>query len=113
MFLCSKDKNKLFELFDRIGMQEKAKNANSAIIKVNLARPPEKGHPRTSPKLIMSTITYLSKFGISCAIAESTDGAANTLIKMHDIMRRGVTEKILDASKNVLEAVFPLKKPES
>jgi len=74
MFFNSTDKEKLFELFDNVGLKNKAKTSNSALIKINLARPPEKGHPRTSAHLIKCVVTYLSEFGVSCAIAESADG---------------------------------------
>lgn len=74
MILSTKEKDKVFELFDDIGMKKLIGRANSAIIKVNLARPPEKGHPRTSAELITMIVTYLSAFDVKCAIAESTDG---------------------------------------
>lgn len=82
MFVSSNDKNKLFKLYDSIGMRERAKKANSAIIKINLARPPEKNHPRTSPQLIKSVITYLSNHNVKCVIAESADGYLEENIRM-------------------------------
>lgn len=81
MILSTKENDKVFELFDNVGIKQLAKHSNSAIIKVNIARPPEKGHPRTSAELITRVVRYLSMFNIKCAIAESADGYLEENIK--------------------------------
>ncbi len=60
MFKSCSDIDRLFELFDNIGMKENAKTVDSAVIKINLARPPEKGHPRTNIEIIKRVVIYLS-----------------------------------------------------
>jgi uncharacterized protein (DUF362 family) len=59
---------------DDIGLGSALRKGGSALIKVNLARPPEPGHPRTDPGLLEEVIRYISDQGASCAIAEAADG---------------------------------------
>jgi uncharacterized protein (DUF362 family) len=59
---------------DEMGMGEAFKRGRSALIKVNLARPPEPGHPRTDPALLTEIIRYVAQCGARCAIAEGADG---------------------------------------
>jgi uncharacterized protein (DUF362 family) len=50
------------------------REGGSALVKINLARPPEPGHPRTDPRLLEQVIRYVSHTGACCAIAEAADG---------------------------------------
>ena len=59
---------------DKMGMGEAFKRGRSVLIKVNLARAPEPGHPRTDPALLMKIIRYVAQCGARCAIAEGADG---------------------------------------
>ena len=59
---------------DDIGVGIALRKGGSALIKINLARPPEPGHPRTDPDLLMEVIRYISHSGACCAIAEAADG---------------------------------------
>jgi uncharacterized protein (DUF362 family) len=68
------EKNKLFYGLDRIGLKEKINKHKYVLIKVNLARPAEVGHPRTDPYLLSQTIKYISQNNGICAICESANG---------------------------------------
>jgi len=59
---------------DKMGMGEAFKRGRSVLIKVNLARVPEPGHPRTDPMLLAKIIRYAAQCGARCAIAEGADG---------------------------------------
>lgn len=74
VILQTNHEENLFHLFDSIGMKNLAYRGKRAIIKVNIARPPEKDHPRTSPRLISKVVEYLSAYGVQCTIAEAADG---------------------------------------
>jgi uncharacterized protein (DUF362 family) len=50
------------------------RKGGSALIKINLARPPEPGHPRTDPGLLEEVIRYISHHRARCAIAEAANG---------------------------------------
>jgi uncharacterized protein (DUF362 family) len=64
----------LSSLLDECGLGDALKEGGSALIKVNLARPPEPGHPRTDPALLADLIGYVTQHGARCAIAEGADG---------------------------------------
>jgi uncharacterized protein (DUF362 family) len=59
---------------DEIGLGVATRKGGSVLIKVNLARPPEPGHPRTDPALLTQVIQYVAQYGARCAIAEGADG---------------------------------------
>ncbi len=59
---------------DKIGMGEAFKRGGSVLIKINLTRPPEPGHPRTDPVLLAKIIRYIAQCGARCALAEGADG---------------------------------------
>jgi uncharacterized protein (DUF362 family) len=59
---------------DEIGLGAAIGEGGSVLIKVNLARPPEPGHPRTDPALLTQVIRYVAGYGARCAIAEGADG---------------------------------------
>ena len=44
------------------------------LIKINLARPPKDGHPRTDSILMKNVIDFLSEYSNSITLSESTDG---------------------------------------
>lgn len=62
------------EAFDTIGLRAALDRDASVLIKINLARPPEPGHPRTDPILLARVIRYLIKNDARCALAEGADG---------------------------------------
>jgi len=74
MIISTENKEKAYELFDKIGIKKLAQFKKTAVIKVNIARPPEKNQPRTSPELITLIVEYLSKLNVKCAIAEGANG---------------------------------------
>lgn len=74
MILISKNESDFFSCLDKIGLKEKVNNDKNVIIKVNLARPAEKDHPRTDIKLISDLVQYIYSNNGTCAIAESANG---------------------------------------
>ena len=59
---------------DEIGLGSAVEEGGSMLIKINLARPPEPGHPRTDPELLAEMIRYASHLGARCAVAEGAEG---------------------------------------
>jgi uncharacterized protein (DUF362 family) len=59
---------------DQIGLGSAVRAGGSILIKVNLARPPEPGHPRSDPALVAQVIRYAVRLGARCAIAEGAEG---------------------------------------
>lgn len=59
---------------DGIGLGAALREGGSVLIKVNLARPPEPGHPRTDPALLARVIRYVVHSEARCAIAEGAAG---------------------------------------
>lgn len=74
MILKVNDKEKLFSYLDKIGLKTTIKENSSIVIKVNIARPPEYGHPRTDPFLISQVVEYAYLNHGRCTITESADG---------------------------------------
>ena len=73
MILSASDED-FDEALQKIGIEAALQNGSSALIKINLARPSEPGHPRTDPILLTKVLRYFSTKGISCAIAEGANG---------------------------------------
>ncbi len=59
---------------DKMGLGEAIVQDHSVLVKINLARAPEPGHPRTDPALLAKVIRYVARCGARCAIAEGADG---------------------------------------
>jgi uncharacterized protein (DUF362 family) len=59
---------------EKIGVGSSLKENRSLLIKINLAHPPEPGHPRTDPVLLKEILDYAFEFNARCAIAEGADG---------------------------------------
>lgn len=74
MIIKAKEKEDLFSSLDRIGLKAAIKENSSIVIKVNIARPPECGHPRTDPFLISQVVEYVYLNHGRCTIAESANG---------------------------------------
>lgn len=74
MILTSKNKSDLFSCLNKIGLKEKIDSDKNVLIKINLARPAQNGHPRTDTKLLSDVIEYVYLNGGACAIAESANG---------------------------------------
>lgn len=74
MILTAKKQKDLFSRLDDIGLKNSIINYKSVLIKVNLARPAEKDHPRTDIKLLSDLIQYIYSNNGTCAIAESANG---------------------------------------
>jgi hypothetical protein len=73
--IWSIDKDRpLREVLEQSGLGTALRERGSALIKINLARPPEPGHPRTDPALLADLICYVAQHGAQCAIAEGADG---------------------------------------
>lgn len=64
----------LHAALNEFGAGATIREGGSALIKVNLARPPEPGHPRTDASLLTQVIQYVARHGALCAIAEGADG---------------------------------------
>lgn len=62
------------EALDKIGLRAALHKNKSVLLKINLARPPEPGHPRTDPVLLANVIQYFVRNGARCAIAEGANG---------------------------------------
>ena len=74
MILISKNESEFFSCLDKIGIKEKVNNDKNVLIKINLARPAEKDHPRTDIKILSDLIKYVYSNNGTCAIAESANG---------------------------------------
>lgn len=74
MILMSKNQDDLFLSLDKIGLKESITKNKSVLIKINLARPAGKDHPRTDIKLLSEVIEYVYLNKGICAIAESANG---------------------------------------
>lgn len=74
MFLAIEGSAALHVALDEIGLGSAIEEGGSVLIKINLARPPEPGHPRTDPALLTNVICYVAHYGVRCAIAEGADG---------------------------------------
>lgn len=74
MILISKNESDFFSCLDKIGLKEKVNSDKKVLIKINLARPAEKDHPRTDIKLLSNLIKYIYYNNGTCAIAESANG---------------------------------------
>jgi uncharacterized protein (DUF362 family) len=72
--ILSANENSLHTALDEIGLTSALEAGGSVLIKVNLARPPEPGHPRTDPALLTEVIRYAAHFGARCAVADGADG---------------------------------------
>jgi len=59
---------------NEIGLGVATRKGGSVLIKVNLARPPEPGHPRTDPSLLTEVIQYVAQYRARCAVVEGADG---------------------------------------
>lgn len=74
MFLSVGGSDALHAALDEIGLGSAIEEGGSALVKINLARPPRPDHPRTDPVLLAEMIRYASHLGARCAIAEGADG---------------------------------------
>jgi hypothetical protein len=74
MILTVKKQNDIFSCLDDIGLKKSIVDYKSVVIKINLARPAEKNHPRTDIKLLSDLIQYIYSNNGTCAIAESANG---------------------------------------
>lgn len=59
---------------DKIGLGTMLREKGAALIKINLARPPEPEHPRTDPALLTQLIQYTVEHDTSCTLVEGADG---------------------------------------
>jgi uncharacterized protein (DUF362 family) len=73
MFLSIHGVDVLPAALDEIRLGSMIEEGGSALVKINLARPPGPGHPRTDPVLLAEMIRYVSRLGARCAI-EGADG---------------------------------------
>jgi uncharacterized protein (DUF362 family) len=74
MILTVKKGESLNAALEKIGFGAAVKENRSLLIKVNLAHPPEPGHPRTDPFLLKEVLDYAMEFHAQCAVAEGADG---------------------------------------
>jgi uncharacterized protein (DUF362 family) len=74
MILTVKKGEPLSSAFEEIGFGSAVRDGGSLLIKINLARPPGTGHPRTDPFLLKEVLDYALEYHARCAIAEGADG---------------------------------------
>lgn len=74
MLLSVGSSDALHAALDEIGLGRAIEEGGSALVKINLARSPKPGHPRTDPALLTDVIRYAAHLGARCAIAEGADG---------------------------------------
>jgi len=74
MILSIAKDNTLHTAFDEIGLGAAVRESGSVLIKINLAHPPERQHPRTDPSLLAQVVQYAARNKARCAIAEGADG---------------------------------------
>ena len=65
---------KIETLFDPYFVSGKIRKSSSILLKINLARPPQKNHPRTDSNLLRSIIEYFLSKNKEVVICESSDG---------------------------------------
>ena len=58
----------------RLGAADVLQPSGSAVIEINLPRPPDPDRPRTHPDLIRAVVSAVRSHGAPCAIAEGCDG---------------------------------------
>lgn len=106
MILKVKDKENLFNSLDRVGLKSVIKENSSVLIKVNIARPPECGHPRTDPFLISQVVEYIYLNNGKCSIAESADGYLK-----ENLYRIGLEKLINQYNVNLIDLDFEETEP--
>ncbi len=74
MILSVSSDGNLGETLDKIGIEAALERNKSVLIKINMARPPEPGHPRTDVTLLTRVIQYFASKKVDCAIAEGANG---------------------------------------
>ena len=67
-------KESTFLALNQIGLDSALGVNGSVLIKINMAAPPKRGHPRTDPTLLKYVIEYLFDYSANCAIVEGADG---------------------------------------
>ena len=64
----------LLVAFDKIGLAAALERSRSLALKVNLARPPDPGQPRSDSCLMKAVARYAGSLGVPCTIIEAADG---------------------------------------
>jgi uncharacterized protein (DUF362 family) len=98
MILSASDRVGLGTVLDEIGFGNALKAGGSALIKINLARPPEPGHPRTDPALLAELVGHVSRHGARCAIAEGAHG-----FLMQNLDRVGLGDVVQEHGVQVID----------
>lgn len=98
MILLVNEKDALHTALDEIGLGSALEAGSSVLIKANLARLPEPGHPRTDPTLLTEVIRYTAHHGARCAIAEGADG-----FLQQNVARVGLSSVIEECDVKVLD----------
>jgi len=105
MILSCKNPTHLSSCLDKIGLKKKHK---SVLIKINLARPAEPGHPRTDAALLADVIRYIHSYGGACTIAECANGYLHSNLEqagLADILQKYHVD-ILDLDQEEAEQVI-------
>jgi len=74
MILTVNGNRNLGEALTRVGIEAALERSKSVLIKINMARPPESGHPRTDVRLLAEVIEYFTSKKVECALAEGANG---------------------------------------
>jgi len=107
MFVTIKPTETVNSALDALGIKTAIHTHGSVLCKINLARPPEPGHPRTDPTLLTQIIEYIARRNAACALAEAADGflaenidriGLTTIIKQHNV-------RLIDLDLEDFEAV--------
>ena len=72
--IITTDLSGIAEAMTKLGAAVLLEAGGSAVIKVNLPRPPDPDRPRTHPGLIRAVVSAVRSRGASCAIAEGANG---------------------------------------
>jgi uncharacterized protein (DUF362 family) len=107
MILSASDNANLIEILDQVGMGVALRRSNSVLFKINLARPPEPGHPRTDPTLLTNVIRYCTNNGAFCAIAEGANGFLQRNLELAGLEKTVIENnvKVIDLDLEDFESV--------
>lgn len=100
--------SELLGYFDTSEHIANLKDNKTVLIKINLARPPEPGHPRTDALILSNVVSYFIENGFICAIAECADGYLSDNIRSIGLewLTKDTRVRILDLDKEEAEQVI-------
>lgn len=85
-------------VLDAMGIGPRIAEAQQVLVKINLARPPQPGHPRTDAGLLADLIEYVTAHGGRLTLAECADGFLAT-----NITAAGLSDVVADHAVTLLD----------